>query len=101
MAFLPLDSPHSKPLVSIFVHFQMVKIFLLLLAGCPILEDLLVYALKFDSLDDYQECENLDLRKLTKAHMPYTYCHFPLKALHNVREMYIELNKVCHLLLLI
>ncbi|GAU12307.1 hypothetical protein TSUD_252580 [Trifolium subterraneum] len=76
--------------------------FLLLLAGCPILEDLFVYKLKFYSNDslNYQECENLDLRRLNKANMPRTYCHFPLKALHNVREMHIELNKVCHLLLL-
>ncbi|WJX41761.1 hypothetical protein P8452_29072 [Trifolium repens] len=26
--------------------------------------------------------------------MPLTFCHFPLKALRNVNELYIEINKV-------
>ena len=68
----------------------------LLLAGCPILEDLHAEHLKFSLKDSFthQECESLSLSKLTKAEMPYTYCHFPLKALHNVEKLHIELNKV-------
>jgi hypothetical protein len=68
----------------------------LLLAGCPILEDLHTEHLKFSLKDSFthQEGESLSLSKLTKAEMPYTYCHFPLKALHNVEKLHIELNKV-------
>jgi hypothetical protein len=69
---------------------------LLLLAGCPILEDLYASSLRFQSEDSlsYQECQSLSLNKLTKAKMPLTFCHFPLKALRNVNELYIEINKV-------
>jgi hypothetical protein len=69
---------------------------LLLLTGCPILEDLYAFNLQSQSEDSlsYQECESLSLSKLIKAKMPHTFCHFPLKALHNVNELYIEINKV-------
>lgn len=83
------------------LHFQEavflnVRDLLLLLAGCPILEDLEASSLRFHSeySPSYQECESLNLSKLTKAEMPFTFCHFPLKALCNVKELYIEINKV-------
>jgi hypothetical protein len=68
----------------------------LLLTGCPILEDLYAFNLQSQSEDSlsYQECESLSLSKLVKAKMPHTFFHFPLKALRNVNELYIELNKV-------
>jgi len=73
-----------------------------LLAGCPILEDLHTFGIEFLSEDSltYTECESLSLSKLTKAEMPFTYCHFPLKALHNVEKLHIEINQVWNLLLL-
>jgi hypothetical protein len=100
--FSSVRLPSLKTLSIRFSTLSNGRDFLLLLAGCPILEDLLVSTLKFYSNDslNYQECENLNFGKLTKAYMAYTYCHFPLKALHNVREMHIELDEVCHLLLL-
>ncbi|XP_045806870.1 FBD-associated F-box protein At5g22730-like isoform X1 [Trifolium pratense] len=69
---------------------------LLLLTGCPILEDLYACNLQSQSEDSlsYQECESLSLSKLIKAQMPHTFCHFPLKALRNVNELCIEINKV-------
>jgi hypothetical protein len=70
----------------------------LLLVGCPILEDLHIEHLEFHSKYSFtlQECESLclSLSKLTKAQMLYFYRHFPLKALHNAEKLYIELNQV-------
>ncbi|RHN70632.1 putative FBD domain, leucine-rich repeat domain, L domain-containing protein [Medicago truncatula] len=62
------------------------------------LEELYAFRLEFYTPEEeslsYQEYESLDLRKLTIACMPSTFCHFPLKALHNVKELYIEINQV-------
>ncbi|GAU23150.1 hypothetical protein TSUD_305980 [Trifolium subterraneum] len=78
------------------IKFTNVRDLLLLLAGCPILEDLRAGYLSFDSEDTltYQERESLSLNKLTKANLGYTFCHFPLKALQNVEHLFIEINKV-------
>ncbi|XP_045802181.1 F-box/FBD/LRR-repeat protein At5g53840-like [Trifolium pratense] len=77
-------------------NFLNVQDLVLLLAGCPILEELLALHLEFDSDDSltYQELESLSLNKLRIANLAGTICHFPLKALHNVELLDIEINKV-------
>lgn len=94
--FSSITLPSLKILRLVECTFINARDFVLLLAGCPILENLDASVLEFISKDSlsYQECQSLDLKKLTIAHMPFTFCHFPLKALHNVEELYIEINKV-------
>jgi hypothetical protein len=88
--------PSLKSLSFQSINFTNVRDLLLLLAGCPILEDLQAGHLSFDSEDTltYQERESLSLNKLTKANLSYTFCHLPLKALQNVEHLFIEINKV-------
>jgi len=78
----------------VFLNAQHV---LQLLVGCPNLEQLYAFSLEFyapgESLS-YQERQSLDLRKLTIACMPCAFCHFPLKAFRNVKELHIEINQV-------
>ncbi|CAJ2643565.1 F-box/FBD/LRR-repeat protein At4g00160-like [Trifolium pratense] len=94
--FSSITLPSLKSLRFNDIKFTNVQDLLLLLAGCPILEDLRASYLLFDSEDTltYQERESLSLNKLTKANLGYTFCHFPLKALQTVEHLFIEINKV-------
>jgi hypothetical protein len=94
--FSSVRLPSLKSLSFQSINFTNVRDLLLLLAGCPILEDLQAGHLSFDSEDTltYQERESLSLNKLTKANLSYTFCHLPLKALQNVEHLFIEINKV-------
>jgi hypothetical protein len=94
--FSSIRLPSLKSLRFQDIKFTNVRDLLLLLAGCPILEDLQAGHLSFDSEDTltYQERESLSLNKLTKANLSYTFCHLPLKALQNVEHLFIEINKV-------
>ena len=73
---------------------------ILLLAGCPNLENLCATFLGFYSENSltYQELQSLSLNKLSKAKLWRTYGHFPFKVLQNVELLFIEINKVWILL---
>jgi len=94
--FSSITLPSLKILHFEETNFLNYQDLILLLAGCPNLENLRATFLEFHSEDSltYQELQSLSLNKLTKAKMWGTYCHFPLKALHNVKLLFIEINKV-------
>jgi hypothetical protein len=94
--FSSIKLPSLKILYFEETNFLNYQDLLLLLAGCPILEDLHATYLDFHSKESltYQELESISLNKLTKAALACTFCHFPLKALHNVEQLCIEINKV-------
>lgn len=98
--FSSITLPSLKILHFEETNFLNYQDLILLLAGCPNLENLRATFLEFHSEDSltYQELQSLSLNKLTKAKMWGTYCHFPLKALHNVKLLFIEINKVWILL---
>jgi len=104
VGFSSVRLPSLKILYLELCSFLNDRDLVLLLVGCPILEDLHIEHLEFHSEDSFthQEGESLclSLSKLTKAQMFYFHRHFPLKALHNAEKLYIELNQVWNLLLL-
>lgn len=94
--FSGITLPSLKILYLLDFRFTNARDITLLLAGCPILENLYIWMIKCQSENSltYQDCKNLDLKKLTIARMPDNWCNFPLKALHNVEQLQVEINKV-------
>lgn len=78
--------------------FFNIQDFMLLLVGCPILEELQAHHIGFRSEDSltYQErnSSSLSLSKLTRADMVCFYCHFPLTALRNVEFLCIQMDEM-------
>ncbi|XP_058783035.1 FBD-associated F-box protein At5g56370-like [Vicia villosa] len=98
-----ISLPSLKTLCLDYMSFWNVQGFLLLLAGCPNLENIQVNEVTFLSQEvltyeenlAYQEmCKSLTLSKLSKATLMNTFCHFPLNAFRNVKSLIIDLNKV-------
>ncbi|XP_058785922.1 F-box/FBD/LRR-repeat protein At3g26920-like [Vicia villosa] len=94
--FSSVRLPSLKTLSLDEVIFVNVQDFLLLLAGCPNLEDLRARYSEFLSEEflSCQERESLSLSKLVKADLHNTFCHFPLKALRNAKHLILEINEV-------
>jgi hypothetical protein len=74
--------------------------FMLLLAACPILENLTIKNLRwFHSQEESLSCCNrwksFSLSNLNRASVDSTYFHFPLKVLQNVQMLCISIAKVC------
>ncbi|XP_058783053.1 F-box/FBD/LRR-repeat protein At1g78750-like [Vicia villosa] len=94
--FSSISLPSLKILSMDEIIFLNVQDFLLLLAGCPNLENLHTNCLEFLSQEflTYQECQSLTLTNLTKADLQNTFCHFPLNALRNAEHLILEINEV-------
>lgn len=94
--FSSITLPSLKILHFEETNFLNYQDLILLLAGCPNLENLRATYLGFYSENSltYQELQSLSLNKLSKAKLWCTYGHFPLKALQNVELLFIEINKV-------
>lgn len=96
MDFSFIRLPSLKVLHFSNVFFLNVRDFVLLLDGCPNLEDLEAFSIMLESKDSltFQEGKSLSLSKLTRARMVISF-HFPLTALHNVEFLSIEIDQVC------
>jgi hypothetical protein len=81
-----------------FIVFQTVRDFMLLLAGCPNLEDLRATNIYFyygNSLT-IEEFESVTLPKLISAVITQCFCScFPLKALTNSEYLCVETSMLC------
>jgi hypothetical protein len=92
--FPSLNVLHLRDIV-----FQEVRDFMLLLAGCPILEDLRAIDIHFHNEEDpltIQEFKNLSLSKLINAHIAECwYSCFPVKVLSNTKFLSIETFMLC------
>jgi len=92
--------PSLKILDLKLIIFQTYEDFMLLLAGCPILQELLFSDISFESEESLcpSKWKNFSLSKLTKENVDFSYFHFhfPLEALRNVQSLRIdvELHKV-------
>ncbi|XP_045793066.1 FBD-associated F-box protein At5g56370-like [Trifolium pratense] len=90
--------PSLKVLHLDYIVFQMVRDFMLLLAGCPNLEDLRATNIYFyygNSLT-IQEFESLSLPKLNSAVITQCWCLcFPMKALSNSEYLCVETSMLC------
>ncbi|XP_045810206.1 FBD-associated F-box protein At4g10400-like [Trifolium pratense] len=92
----PLRFPSLKTLDLKDMNFDKCQDFMLLLDGCPVLEDLQLSYIHFIQSFrhfDFEQFENSSLRKLKRAHITDCYFHFPVKALANVEFLRIELWK--------
>ncbi|XP_058736765.1 F-box/LRR-repeat protein At4g14103-like [Vicia villosa] len=92
-----IQLPSLKTLYLRYTFFPRGQDFMLLLAGCPILEDLLVSKLWWfpykDSLTT-NRWKNFTLTNLTQATIDSTYFHFPLEPLLNVHSLSISMAKM-------
>jgi len=95
--------PSLKILHLQIMFFLKVRDFMLLLAKCPILEDLQASRMFFysqeDSLTIHQEFKSLSLPKLTRANITRCFClYHPVKALSNTYYLCIDKFKLSVLL---
>ncbi|MCI18795.1 F-box/RNI/FBD-like domain protein, partial [Trifolium medium] len=81
------------------IVFHEVRDFMLLLAGCPILEDLLAIDIYFHRKEDpltIQEFKSLSLPKLISAVITECWCScFPVKALSNLEYLSVDTSMLC------
>jgi hypothetical protein len=91
--------PSLKTLHLHAISFPQHRDFMLFLAGCPILEDLYTFDISFDSEESLtcDEWKSFSLTNLTTANIDcYRSCmHFPLKVVHNVSSLRLEIGQVC------
>jgi hypothetical protein len=95
--FSPVALPSLKTLHLTDIWFPELRKFMLFLAGCPILEDLFICDVGF-SFEESLTCDewnNFCLSNLTTAHIDCFRNHFPLKAVHNVSYLRLEIDQVC------
>jgi hypothetical protein len=95
--FTPVSLPSLKTLHLEDSSFPKLRDLMLLLTGCPILEDLFTFNVLFDS-DESLTCDEWKifcLSNLTYADIDCYRFHFPLKAVHNVPSLRLEIDKVC------
>jgi hypothetical protein len=70
---------------------------MLILAACPILENLSSYDMQWFHSEDsvsFNKWKNFSLSNLIDANVDSSYFHFPLKTLHNVQSLEISMAKV-------
>ncbi|XP_045807809.1 FBD-associated F-box protein At5g56370-like [Trifolium pratense] len=84
--------PSLKTLHLMTVTFSEVKDFVLLIAGCPILEDLDVLGLTCNHKDSLtiQEYKSLRFPRLTRASIREIFCDFPAKTISNSEFLSID-----------
>jgi hypothetical protein len=98
--FSSFQLPSLKTLRLSLIVFPNDIDFMLLLAACPILENLTIKNLRwFHSEEESLSCCNrwksFSLSNLSRASVDSTYFHFPLKVLQNVQMLCISIAKVC------
>jgi hypothetical protein len=84
--------PSLKTLNMEYIEFFEDRDFVLLLSGCPNLEDLKLVDIFFAFDKDplvLQEFKSLSLPKLTRADITHCPCYFPVKALSNTGYLLI------------
>jgi hypothetical protein len=96
-SFSSVSLPSLKTLHLDNIWFARLRDFMLFLIGCPLLEDLFIFNVLFDSEESLtcDEWKNFCLTNLTRADIDCFHCHFPLKAVHNVHSLRLEIDKVC------
>ncbi|KAK2408203.1 FBD-associated F-box protein [Trifolium repens] len=97
--FSSFQLPSLKTLRLSLIVFPNDIDFMLLLAACPILENLTIKNLRwFHSEEESLSCCNrwksFSLSNLSRASVDSTYFHFPLKVLQNVQMLCISIAKV-------
>ncbi|XP_045794310.1 F-box/FBD/LRR-repeat protein At4g00160-like isoform X2 [Trifolium pratense] len=93
--FSPVALPSLKTLHLDNIMFPELRDFMLFLVGCPILEDLSTFDVAFDSEESLtcDEWKSFCLTNLTTADID-CYCnHFPLKAVHNVSSLRLQIDQ--------
>jgi hypothetical protein len=96
-AFSPVALPSLKTLYLTNIWFHELLDFMLFLVGCPILEDLTIFDVAFDFEESLtcDEWKSFCLSNLTTADIDCFRNHFPLKAVHNVSYLRLEIDQVC------
>jgi hypothetical protein len=96
-SFSSVALPSLKTLHLDNIWFPKLRDFMLFLIGCPLLEDLFTFYVMFDSEESLtcDEWKNFCLTNLTRADIDCFHYHFPLKAVHNVHSLRLEIDKVC------
>jgi hypothetical protein len=88
--------PSLKILRLKLIILQTYEDFMLLLAGCPILQELLVSDISFEPGEFLcpSKWKNFSLTKLTEANVDFFYFHFhfPLEVLRNVQSLRIDVE---------
>lgn len=91
--------PSLKTLRLVNISFAKLRDFMLIIMGCPVLEDLFASDLTFYDSDQSlisEEWKSFCLSKLTKADIDYTCSHFLLKAVQYVRSLRLYISdEVC------
>ncbi|CAJ2670141.1 unnamed protein product [Trifolium pratense] len=96
-SFSSFQLPSLKTLNLEFIIIPKDLDFMLILAACPVLENLLVYDLQWLHSEDSLSCnkwKNFILSNLIDANVDSSYFHFPLKTLHNVQYLEISIAKM-------
>jgi hypothetical protein len=96
-SFSSFQLPSLKTLNFDFIIVPKDLDFMLILAACPILENLSIYDLQWFHSEDSLSCnkwKNFSLSNLIDANVDSSYFHFPLKTLHNVQSLEISMAKV-------
>ncbi|XP_045794313.1 F-box/FBD/LRR-repeat protein At4g00160-like [Trifolium pratense] len=90
----PVDLPSLKILQLDNIWFPKVRDLMLFLNGCPILEDLFTFNVLFDSEESltYDEWKSFCLSNLIRANIDCFFSHFPLKAVHNVHSLRLQIH---------
>jgi hypothetical protein len=96
-AFSPVLLPSLKTLHLDNIWFPKLRDFMLFLNGCPILEDLFTFNVLFDSEESLtcDEWKSFGLSNLIRANIDCFYSPFPLRAVHNVQSLRIDIDQVC------
>ncbi|AES63314.1 F-box/RNI/FBD-like domain protein [Medicago truncatula] len=96
---LSIRLPSLKTLHLKEIYFDQQRDFMMLLDGCPVLEDLqlcYIYMTRqsHHSLDDFESSSML--KKLNRADITDCECYFPVKSLSNLEFLRIKLSEVYH-----
>jgi hypothetical protein len=96
-AFAPVLLPSLKTLHLDNIWFPKLRDFMLFLNGCPILEDLFTFNVLFDSEESLtrDEWKSFGLSNLIRANIDCFYSPFPLRAVHNVQSLRVDIDQVC------
>jgi len=98
---LPIRLPSLKTLHLNEIYFDQRRDLMMLLDGCPVLEDLqlsYIYMTRdtHPSIDDFESSSML--RKLNRADITACDCYFLVKSLSNLTFLRIKLSEVCFIL---